>query len=343
MSDGSDFYTLPAERIAQEPPKQRGKSRLLVVSRTDSSLHDAGYADLADYVQPGDVVIINDTRVIKARLQAKLVGGGQRELFLTERHAGPMFARTGRVLYRGKLRVGDQLTVGEESLEVTHLYGHGQAAVRSTLPLDVIAEQYGHVPLPPYMKRAARRSDVDRYQTVFAKRTGSVAAPTASLNLTAKLLTVLRAKGVTIAPLTLHVGRGTFLPIRTPHLQDHVMHEEYFVIPTKTVEAIRAAKQRGGKVVAIGTTVTRALEYAAEDVLKTVPATRLRGEANIFIYPGYEFQVVDCLLTNFHAPDSTVLQLAAAFAGEGLLKAAYEHALKRDYRFLSYGDSMLIL
>lgn len=339
----SEFYTLPPGRIAQEPPKHRGASKLLVVDRVAQSLVDRAYRDVAEYAQPGDVVVINDTRVIKARLDALTASGVHRELFLTEKHAGPSLSMTARVIYRGRLHVGETLHVGDETVEVVDIIGGGQAVIRASLSVGKLAERYGTVPLPPYMKRAARKSDESRYQTVFAKHAGSVAAPTASLNLTETIIEALKTKGVIIKPLTLHVGRGTFLPIRTDDISQHVMHEEYYSIPKSTVDAIRMTKQNGGRVIAIGTTVCRALEHAALRLSISAPAISINGEADIFIHPGYEFQLVDTLLTNFHAPDSTVLQLAAAFASEKLLKRAYDYALKSDYRFLSYGDSMLII
>ncbi len=335
------IYTLPDERIAQEPPVVRGASRLMVVDRQAGTIHDDLYKHLSEYVRPGDVIIINETRVIPARLLATTASGGTRELFLTERHRGPLLATNGRVMYRGKLRAGDILRVNNDTIEVLAILGDGEAQVRATVPLVVLAERAGKTPLPPYIKRDARTDDKDRYQTVFARHDGSVAAPTASLNLTEDILRSLVMRGAIIAKLTLHVGRGTFLPIRSASIDQHVMHKEYYSIPKKTIVAIRAAKQGGSRVIAIGTTVTRALEHAAHYVLDDNEAS-IRDEADLFIYPGYDFRIVDVLLTNFHAPDSTVLQLAAAFAGTDLLKRGYDHALAGDYRFLSYGDSMLI-
>lgn len=334
-------YTLPEVRIAQTPPAVRGGSRLLVLDRQTQAMHDDWYKHLSHYIQTGDVIVINETRVIPARLVATTATGGKRELFLTERHQGPLLSSIGRVLYRGKLRAGDILQVGDDSLEVLDVLGDGEAQVRATVPLVVLAERAGKTPLPPYIRRAADLADKERYQTVFARKDGSVAAPTASLNLTDKILHSLTERGAIIVKLTLHVGRGTFLPIRTRSIEEHVMHKEYYSIPVKTLRAIRDAKNHNRRVVAIGTTVTRALEHAADQVLGGDEAL-IRDEADIFIYPGYEFRVVDALLTNFHAPDSTVLQLAAAFAGSALLKQAYDHALEGDYRFLSYGDSMFI-
>ncbi len=339
--DYQGWYELPADKIAQHPPKVRGASRLLVVDRTSQQLEDRMYRDLPDFVRAGDVIVINETRVIPARLKATTQSGAERELFLTERHAGPLLSTIGRVLYRGKLRTGDVLSVGGESVEIVELLGGGEARVRATAPLVVLAERSGAVPLPPYIKREAEKDDRERYQTVFARKDGSVAAPTASLNLTEDIMTSLRDKGAKIVKLTLHVGRGTFLPIRTESLDAHVMHKEYYSIPSTTLRTIRAAHESAGRVIAIGTTVTRALEHAASKILAGDQGP-IRDEADIFIHPGYAFRIVDALLTNFHAPDSTVLQLAAAFAGEQLLKQAYTHALGGQYRFLSYGDSMFI-
>ena len=354
MSIAPFEYDLPAERIAFYPPTERGGSRLLCLNRETGRIVDRHYAELAEILRPDDLVIINNTRVIKARLLTKTQDGRERELFLSEKHAAPLLAMTARVIYRGKLRVGDVLTVGDENLEVIQLFDGGQAVIRATLPPQVIAERYGHVPLPPYIKRADVPDDRERYQAVFARKDGSVAAPTASLNLTDEIITKMKARGIKIEPLTLHVGRGTFLPIRTDSVEEHVMHQEYYSIPQRTVRAIRQAKQEGRRVVAIGTTVTRALEHAAEALIHPIQepggsrhADRrlrdlIRGEADIFITPGYKFSIVNALLTNFHAPDSTVLQLVAAFAGVSRLEKAYRHALHGDYQFLSYGDSMFI-
>jgi S-adenosylmethionine:tRNA ribosyltransferase-isomerase len=338
----AEFYDLPPERIAQEPPKKRGASRLLVVDRATGELADRRYADLIDYLHAGDVLVLNTTKVLPARLKAKLPDGRQRELMLTERHAHTLPSGQAQVVYRGKLRVGDKLTIGQHELRVAQIIDGGQAIVSSPQPLEAIAIEYGATPLPPYIRRAASRADRERYQTVFAANTGSVAAPTASLNLTEELLEKIHAKGVKVVSLTLHVGRGTFLPIRTDDVAAHKMHEEYYDIPVATGHEIQQAKLEGRRVVAVGTTVTRALEYAAQDIQQAI-TQNLTGEADIFIHPGYKFKLVDVLLTNFHAPDSTVIQLAAAFTGQDLLLRSYHHALKGEYRFLSYGDSMLIV
>jgi S-adenosylmethionine:tRNA ribosyltransferase-isomerase len=338
----AEFYNLPPTKIAQTPPRVRGESKLLVLDKSSQTFQDRAYADLVDYLRAGDVLVLNDTKVLPARLLTKLSDGRQRELLLVESHADGLPTTRARVLYRGKLRVGDTLSIGEDYLRVIEVCADGQAKIESARSITQIAKMHGKTPLPPYIRRVATDRDKQRYQTVFARQDGSVAAPTASLNLTDEIMDAIRTKGVEIVGLTLHVGRGTFLPIRENDITKHKMHQEYFEIPTTTIRAIKQARARGGRVVAVGTTVTRALEYAAGELDRQNQKTII-DEADIFIHPGYHFRVVDALLTNFHAPESTVLQLAAAFAGEDLLKLAYDHALETDYRFLSYGDSMLII
>ena len=361
----SDYnYNLPEERIAKFPPEERGSTRLLVLNRQTGAIQDSYYRDLDQFLNPGDVLILNDTRVMQSRLFCHLPDGRKRELVVLEKHGN----EPQRVMYRGKLHDGDVLTLDDEvlgdtafeehisrrgkygateprndgrerafressipSIKVKRILGNGIAEVESNTELADLAEQYGTVPLPPYLHRAAEASDKERYQTVWAKQIGSAAAPTASLNMTEDLLDRLRAKGVIIKYLTLHVGLGTFLPIRSDKVEDHKMHSEWFHIPDDTIDAIKNAK----RVVALGTTVARTLEYYAR-------TGKTSGEDDIFIYPGFEFKIVDALITNYHAPKSTVLMLAAAFAGWDHLKNAYEHAIEEKYNFLSYGDSMLI-
>jgi S-adenosylmethionine:tRNA ribosyltransferase-isomerase len=248
-----------------------------------------------------------------------------------------------QVMYRRHVRTGQFLYIGEALIEVERVNDDGTAVIRSDVDLLELADTLGSVPLPPYMHRQADSTDIERYQTVFAREAGSVAAPTASLNLTDEILEDIRQKGVSVVELTLHVGLGTFMPIRSETVDEHIMHSEYYAIPAETVAAVRVAKQRGARVIAVGTTVTRTLEYCADSLLADTKPAFISGEANIFIYPGYEFKIVDGLLTNFHAPRSTVLMMAAAFAGWPYLKAAYEHAIAADYKLLSYGDSMLII
>ena len=396
----SDYnYDLPEERIAKFPPEQRGTTRLLVLDRKTGDIKDSYYRDLADFLNPGDVLVLNDTRVMKSRLFCELPDGRKRELVVLEKHGD----EPQRVMYRGKLHEGDKLIIhsraaslapvatglahssspcqAPDSLEldnkfitITTILGNGIAEVESEIPLAELAETSGSVPLPPYLHRDATEEDKARYQTVFAKEMGSAAAPTASLNMTEELLEKLRRKGVIIKYLTLHVGLGTFLPIRCDKIEDHKMHSEWFQIPKDTLEAIenirrqresanvsfRSIRDDGSgrseepcndrrdeairnesisdsrpRIVALGTTVARTLEYYAK-------TGKTSGEDDIFIYPGFEFKIVDALLTNFHAPKSTVLMLASAFAGWDHLKNAYEHAIAEKYNFLSYGDSMFI-
>ena len=340
----SDFYyKVPEELIADQPPAVRGEARLLVLQRQDGSIEDRAYSDVIDYLRAGDTLVINDTKVIKARLITRKVnGGGVRELILVEKHGSKDDWHRHRVIYRRYLKPGDLLSIGTDTLTVEEIMGNGIAIIKSERDLLHVADTYGSVPLPPYMNRAATPADIERYQTVFAREQGSVAAPTASLNMTEQTLAKLRTKGVNIAYATLHVGLGTFLPIRVDDVTEHKMHEEYFSIPKETVAILQQTRSQGGRIIALGTTITRTLEYASAAIFNT-PAHTISGEADIFMYPGYQFKTIDGLLTNFHMPESTVLMLTAAFAGWNTLKPAYEHAVKERYHFFSYGDSMLIL
>lgn len=337
----SDFnYKLPEESIAQHPPKIRGTTRLLALNRKTGEYTDSYYKDLIDFLEPGDLIILNDTRVMRSRVFTERKSDGHpRELVILERHDGDI----DHVMYRGKLHEGEELIVKNiatdektaDSITIRKLLGNGIATATANRPLEDIAQDYGNVPLPPYMHRDAEPDDIERYQTVWAKDFGSAAAPTASLNMTKDLLKKLSAKGVQIKYLTLHVGLGTFLPIRTNEVENHQMHSEWFHIPDDTITAIKNTKSSRHRVIAVGTTVTRTLEFWAK-------TGKTAGEDNIFIYPGFNFQVIDALVTNFHAPKSTVLMLTAAFAGWNNLKPAYEHAIKNNYKLLSYGDSMFI-
>ncbi len=342
----SDFdYSLAETSIALEPPSIRGASRLLVLDKKTGTIEHSSYSNLADFLRSGDVLVLNDTKVIKARLLAINSSGKTRELLLLEDHHNTDFT-TRKVLHRGKIQPGEVLRVNDTEVTVTNVHDGGIATVSASINLLDLAETAGSVPLPPYLHRDATRADTERYQTVFAKEPGSVAAPTASLNFTDDLQHKLEAKGVQIVYLTLHVGLGTFLPIRTDDVEDHDMHSEYFEIPAKTIKVIQNAHVNRDRIVALGTTVSRTLEFSAQNILDFDPNSNTKsitGEANIFIYPGYEFKLVDALLTNFHAPKSTVLMMAAAFASWPNLKHAYEEAIAQDYKLLSYGDSMLII
>ncbi|MBP5647717.1 tRNA preQ1(34) S-adenosylmethionine ribosyltransferase-isomerase QueA [Candidatus Saccharibacteria bacterium] len=328
----SDYnYNLPEERIAKYPPKERGSTRLLALDRQTGEITDSYYRDLADFLNPGDVLVLNDTRVMQSRLFCELSDGRKRELVVLEKHGN----EPQRVMYRGKLHDGDILFIKNNKITITKILGNGIAEVKSEINLNKLTENYGTVPLPPYLHRDATEADKKRYQTVWAKHMGSAAAPTASLNMTDVLLEKLHQKGIIIKYLTLHVGLGTFLPIRSDNVEDHKMHSEWFHIPEETIDAIELAKKSNHRVISLGTTVARTLEYYGK-------TGKTEGEDDIFIYPGFKFRVIDALLTNYHAPKSTVLMLTAAFAGWDHLKIAYDHAVESKYNFLSYGDSMFI-
>lgn len=336
----SDYnYNLPDNLIAIHPPKTRGSSRLLVLDKRTGQIKHSKYAKLANYLSEGDLVILNDTKVIKARLIVKNRRDQIRELLLLEDHNNTDFTKR-RAIYRGKIHNDEVLYIGNQEIKITKVLSGGIAEISSSTNLIDLAEHEGSVPLPPYMHRDAEEKDNKRYQTVFAKTPGSVAAPTASLNFTKELQQQLITSGVRISYITLHVGLGTFLPIRSDDIEAHEMHSEYFEIPAETTNAIRQTKATGKRVVAVGTTVTRTLEFCSDDIMSS--NKKLTGEANIFIYPGYNFKCVDVMLTNFHAPRSTVLMMAAAFAGWKNLLNSYEIAKQEKYSFLSYGDSMLI-
>ncbi len=337
----SDFdYELPEEKIAKYPPFERGSTRLLMLDRSSGALVHALYAGFDTFLQPGDLLVLNNTKVVRARLFACKSTGAKIELMLLEKHQGEQ----NLVLYRGRLKKGDKLETHGSELLVTDIVDHGIARIEMSEGGEIseFFEDFGGVPIPPYLKRDAEEVDRERYQTLFAQLPGSVAAPTASLNMTQELFEKLRLKGVEIVTLTLHVGLGTFLPIRVESFQEHVMHREFYSIPPESAEKIRRVKASGGRIVAVGTTVTRALEHAGARIEAFSGRETLTGEADIFIYPGYQFRIIDALLTNFHAPRSTVLMLASAFAGTDNLRNAYREALEKEYLFLSYGDSMLI-
>ena len=338
----NDFdYTLPAELIAQSPLAERSASRLLIVTPNSGEapvLADAVFTDLADLVQPGDLFVFNDTRVIHARLHGVKDSGGQIEV-LIERAIGPHEAlaqvRASKSPKSGaRLRLADAFDV--EVLGRVGEFFH----LRFPPGEDLLAllERHGKLPLPPYIQRAAGEADESRYQTVYARELGSVAAPTAGLHFDDALLARIAERGAKCAWLTLHVGAGTFQPVRVDDLGEHQMHRERYVIPQETVDAIAATRAAGGRVIAVGTTSMRALEAAAQDG----PLEAGSGETEIFILPGFHFQVVDALITNFHLPKSTLMMLVSAFAGMDSIRRTYSHAVEQRYRFFSYGDAMFI-
>ena len=336
-------YELPPELIAQHPPPRREDARLLVVERATGTLHDGSVTDVARWLRAGDVLALNETRVRPARLTVRRATGG-RVVLLVVRPAEP--AGHWRVLARParNARVGERLTTADSSLalEVTAEEPDGVRVVRVAAgDLDEALRRLGEVPLPPYIHRPPEAADRDRYQTVFARVDGAVAAPTAALHFSESLLGRLEAMGVGSARLVLHVGPGTFRPIVDEDPTRHRMDEEWFEVPAGAAAALGDARRRGGRIVAVGTTVVRALESACDANAGELAAAS--GWTRAFIHPPYAFRAVDSLLTNFHLPRTSLLLLVAAFAGEDLLRRAYAHAVASRYRFYSYGDAMLVL
>jgi len=341
----SDFdYSLPDELIAQYPPPHRGESRMMVVERTSGAITHDRFGAIGTYLRAGDLLVINDTKVIPARLLGRKEGsGGQVEIFLVHREKGREEVWDCLCRSSKRPRPGTFLSLGEELR--AEVVGEGEDALLRLRFLfqgnfQGILERTGRIPLPPYIRRRATPLDRERYQTVFACHAGAVAAPTAGLHFTPEVLDALSVQGVGICPLTLHVGIGTFVPVRSGNPLEHEMHGEYFSIPSATAECIRRAKQDGGRIFAVGTTVTRALETAA-----TGDGQVRAGEdvSHLFIYPGFRFRIVDALITNFHLPKSTLLMLVSAFAGRELILEAYRRACAERYHFYSYGDCMLLL
>ena len=343
----SDFdYPLPEELVAQEPVEPRDASRLLVVPREGPFDHRA-FRDLPDLVRPTDLVVLNDTRVIPARLVGAKESGGRCELLLLEPLEGSEPGEPGRARWKAMgqaskaLKPGTRLAFGALRATVEAAEGEGFYAVRFDVAgeaLDAALEREGRLPLPPYIRRDPREADRERYQTVVARAPGSAAAPTAGLHFTPDLLALLAARGSARAHVTLHVGAGTFLPVRGDDLDQHRMHEERYEIPAATAQAFDACRARGGRVVAVGTTVVRALESAWDGAGLRQGA----GRTSIFIRPGHSFRAVDALVTNLHLPRSTLLVLVCAFRGRQRVLSAYAEAVAERYRFFSYGDAMLL-
>jgi len=338
-----DFdYDLPQELIAQAPADRRDASRLMILDREAGTIDESVFSRIAELFNPGDLLVLNDTRVLPARLFGEKESGGRVEVFLVRRMGGDhevwsCLLRSSKKPRPGsflKLPAGMKAQVLERSDDETWLV--------SFCPregFDQWLEEQGRMPLPPYIRRAAEVEDASRYQTVFARNSGAVAAPTAGLHFTEQLLREVQSRGVEIAHLTLHVGLGTFLPVRVEEVGEHRMHREFYTIPPATAAAIAARKAGRGRVIALGTTTTRALEHAA-DAAGTVRTGD--GEADIFIHSDYRFKVVDALITNFHLPCSTLLLLVSAFAGKEFLFRAYAEAIRKEFRFFSYGDAMFI-
>lgn len=334
----SDFsYELPPDLIAQQPPAERGGSRLLCLDGRNGALTDQRFSDLPAWLRPGDTLIFNDTRVVPARLLGNKDSGGQVEVLLErilDEHRVLAQVRASKSpkpgswleLHGARARVEDR----DGEFFILHFDGSDSA-------LNIF-ERLGAMPLPPYIERQPSASDAIRYQTVFARVAGAVAAPTAGLHFSTQMLALLQSNGIEIDFVTLHVGAGTFAPMRVDELDKHKMHKEWLEVSPSVVATIERTRQRRGRVIAVGTTVVRALETAA----RTSTMLPFAGETEIFIYPGFEFNAVDALVTNFHLPQSTLLMLVSAYGGIEHIKTAYRHAVNQRYRFFSYGDAMFI-
>ena len=336
----SDFhYDLPAELIAQQPLAQRSASRLLVVDAETQRFDDRHFSELPEFLHAGDLLVFNDTRVLQARLFGRKETGGAAEI-LIERILGTHEA-LAQIGVSKKPRDGSTIVLDDGTV-VRVLRREGEfytLQFEGSEPLDRLLARLGRMPLPPYIARGAEAADAERYQTVYARAPGAVAAPTAGLHFDTPLLEQLSARGVDFGYVTLHVGAGTFQPLRSDRIEAHVMHREWLNVGAELVEKIRRTRAAGGRVVAVGTTVVRALEAA----LRAGELQPFAGETQIFIFPGYKITSVDALITNFHLPESTLLMLVSSFAGRELILAAYRHAIAQRYRFFSYGDAMLIV
>ncbi len=339
----SDFdYQLPPDRIAQEPTDRRDQSKLLVVDRSSGTFEHKRFADLAGLIPGGDAIVLNTTRVFRARLLGERDSGAPAEVFLL-RPTGEPRQFEAMVHPGGKLRAGRMIHIAPGfDIRIEEVTDRRTRIVRleTSEPVEQAIEQHGHVPLPPYIHRADATSDIERYQTVYARESGSVAAPTAGLHFTPELLERLEAQGVARIDLLLHVGAGTFKPVEVDDPSQHVMHSEHFDVSEDAARRFNAVRSSGGKIWAVGTTSTRTLESVVSTD-GTLRATS--GETRLFITPGFTFRAVDRLITNFHLPRSTLLMLVAAFAGYELTMEAYRVALANDYRFYSYGDAMVIV
>ena len=335
-----DFaYQLPADLIAQEPLAERSAARMLVLDAATGAVTDRAVRDLPDFLRRGDLLVVNDTRVIAARLSGIKPSGGRVEILLER----ALEARQALAQLSASKPIRAGLEV-ETAGGMVRVLGREADLWRVELPAPALEyfERFGEVPLPPYIRRATRAADRERYQSIFARDPGAVAAPTASLHFDAALTGALAARGVGRACVTLHVGAGTFQPLRSEDVAAHVLHPERAAVGAAACEAIAATRAAGGRVVAVGTTVVRALESAALASREALALAPWQGETRLFITPGFRFQVCDVLLTNFHLPESTLLMLACAFAGRRAVLDAYAHAVQARYRFFSYGDAMLL-
>jgi S-adenosylmethionine:tRNA ribosyltransferase-isomerase len=356
----SEFnFDLPEELIAQSPPAIRGSSRMLVVDRARGAFEDNFFRNLPEILRPGDLLVLNDSRVIPARLYATRAGlhtqhnspdpTGRIEVLLTQQlgeNDWTALVRPGRKVQPGERLLfhaaGEERPLLEAEVLAAGEFGERTLRFAATAEFHGILDRIGHMPLPPYIHRDDSAEDRDRYQTVFSHELGSSAAPTAGLHFTPEILAQLRRSGVQIETITLHVGLGTFQPVRAEKLEDIHLHAEHYTLPAATANAVNAALRAGSRIVAAGTTTTRTLEHCAA-VAGGSPLEAHSGQTEIFLRPAYEFRIVNGLLTNFHLPKSTLLMLVSAFAGRERVLAAYEHAVREKYRFFSYGDCMLLL
>lgn len=338
-----DFtYNLPQDLIARHPSAHRDGSRLMLLDRSSESIAEDMFCNLQAYLRPGDLLVMNDTRVIPARLFGLKPTGGKVEIFLLRRLTGDeecweCLLRSSKKFLEGQnILLESGMTAAVKSRCVS---GNWLVEFTGNEPFDLWLEREGHMPLPPYLQRDDCSGDRERYQTVIAREPGAVAAPTAGLHFTHELLARTALNGIETAFITLHTGLGTFQPVRARNVEEHKIHTERFVIPPGTADAVSRTKAAGGRVIAVGTTSARTLEYSAQQSGHVVAGS---GEADIFIYPGYRFKVVDALITNFHLPESTLLMLVSALAGREFVLEAYREAVSRGFRFYSYGDAMLI-
>lgn len=335
----SEFkYNLPQEKIAKFPPKKRGTTKLLVLDRKTGDILHNTYSDIVEYIKEGDVIVLNETKVEKRRTFFQTEKGRELEvLFLNHTEDGNWYC-----LIKGGRYVedGDILKDGEIEIQIVGRKDNGFLVKPLNMEAEDIFKNVGHTPIPPYMKRKDNSDDYIRYNTVFARLEGSVAAPTASLNLTSEILAQIQKKGVKIAKIELEVGWGTFAPVREENIEDHKIHSEKISVGKDTVEMVNEARKNGKNIWAFGTTVTRTLESVSDE---DGFIHEFEGNTDLYIYPGYKWKCVDHMVTNFHMPDSSLLLLVSSFAGTQLTKRVYDEALEKDYKFLSYGDSMLVI